>query len=331
MAEKVLTKTQAGIEATRGTIVPATRKVYGTTMLKRVQAQVIREEDSGTFAKIIGESAVYLGSIDANGQHTAVASFEDLAWWCQLAINGGVAPVQIGASGAYTYTFTPSQTVDNLKTATFEQVSDDTTNDSKVMAYGICDKITISGVVGGSWDMSCDLFGKDLVAQAATAGITDRQVESIKTKLTKIYVGAAGAAVPATELVGTVYEFKVHVQNNMQRKYFIGGADTFQGMGRAHRTVEAEMVFELNASSATEYANWQALTGRTLRIEATGTDAGGGNAKTASILLPGVWASAEIGNRGTNRIYTMKYTGVYNLALATDVKISVTNSLPTLP
>ncbi len=58
MAERVLVTGRAGLETVRGTTVPATRKVYGTTDLKRVQTRVAKDEASGTFANIIGASSI---------------------------------------------------------------------------------------------------------------------------------------------------------------------------------------------------------------------------------------------------------------------------------
>lgn len=329
MAEKILVKTQAGLETVRGTIVPATRKLYGQTHLKR-DMQVVRREEDGQFSPIIGESSVYTGQITASGSHNSTATYEDLAWWFQMALKGGVAGVQAGADPAYDYTFVPSQNVDDLKSLTLEQTSDDAVNDKWVMAHSMVKDFSIDIKAGQSWMFSANLLGKDMVSQTATAGIVDRSTESIKSKTTTVYVDAAGTANPTTPLTGTLYEASISVDNGLQGKWFIGGADTLQAMGRGPRMITAKFVMELNGASAAEFTNYSGLVGRSVKFSATGSTLGA-TTKKADIYLNGLWSAAEIGDVGTNRTLSFSMFGVYNLTNAYELKAVVRNGLVTLP
>lgn len=327
-SEKILVKTQAGLETVRGTGVAATRRVYGQTNLKRT-ANVVRREEDGTFSPIIGEAAVYSGQITASGTHSSVATFEDLAWWLQLGLKGGVVGVQAGVDPAYDYSFTPSQNADDLKSAVFEQ-SSNSTEDQWAMAYGMVKDFNIDIKAGASWMFNANLMGKDMLSQAPTAAIADRATESIKSKFTTVYIDAAGTGNPTTALTGTLYEASIHVDNGLQGKWFIGGADTLQGMGRGPRNITAKFVLELTPAAFTEWSNYQALAGRAVRFSATGA-ALGATTKKADIFLNGIWSSSEIGNVGTNRTLSFEMFGVYNLATAYEVKAVVRNGLVTLP
>ncbi len=116
--ELILLKAQAGIESTRGTNVAATRKVYAQITPSYTKALMEFQDTTGTFfdrrRPAYGREKVGFSAKD-------IATFEDLPWWAQFFLKGGVAGVSdAGTPPAYTYTFAPSAATDDLKSMTLE-------------------------------------------------------------------------------------------------------------------------------------------------------------------------------------------------------------------
>ena len=123
--ELILRKVQAGLETTPGNGVAATRVVYAQTQLSYNQPVQEFVDQSGTrfadrrFAQ--GRATVGLSATD-------MVTFEDLPWWMQMGIKGGVTATNPATPGSgtgsgtvgYGYYFKPSASVFDLKTATLE-------------------------------------------------------------------------------------------------------------------------------------------------------------------------------------------------------------------
>ena len=90
MGEVALRKIQAALEGTRGTDLPATRKVYATGMMEKNIDLLRPLEDRGTFIKNYRST---LGVVEASFPMEGGLTYEDLPWWGQLAFKGGVTGV----------------------------------------------------------------------------------------------------------------------------------------------------------------------------------------------------------------------------------------------
>lgn len=328
MGERVLTVTEAVLEAVRGTpVTPPTRRVYGTTDLTKVQPLVLRDEQVGQFSQLVGPESAVLGSIEAGGTHTEDVTYEDLPWWALLGLKGGVAGV-VSAVTAITRTFNPSETVDDIKTATFYQ--NDETQGWR-MPFGMVEEIELSGAVGQPWQMRCALIGATLdpVATPADPGARVGR-ETIRMGNTKLYVGAAGAD-PAAQVLGTFIDFRLLIKNNIVRKFFGDGTDQMGSVGREHRVVECDFTFEETAAALTERTNWGTNVPRVVAIEAQGSPIAGSTGpvnRKARLIIPGMWDGWTLGNRVSNRIFTMKLRGLYDIALGKGVSIVSVTGVP---
>ena len=326
MGEVILTKTQAALETVKGTPVAATRKVYGTCQLNRQQDLKLREEH-GQFSQVVGTGGTYLGLIEATGSaEDDSLSYEDAPWWCQLGVKGGVAGVLQGTLG-YLYTFVPSESTDDLKTGTFEG-SDET--QGWQMPYGMVDQLTLSGALGEAWKLRASLLGADLTPATLTPAIPNRTTEPIEMQATKLYIGAGGA-VPVTQITGMFIDFELTINNNIRRKYFAGEGSAMKSHGRLLREVTCQFTFEETADAISERANWVGKTERTIKVEATGTQIEVGQNKKATLILPGLWETWQIGARESNRIFTMRMRAVYDLTLTYQFSLAFENALATLP
>ncbi len=327
MGEVALRKIQAGIETVRGTDIASTRKVYGSGKMTKSIAHIRPDEDRGTFIKNYRSS---LGIVEAAFPVDGGCSFEDLAWWFQLALKGGVVGAVRGVT-AYDYVFTPSSTVDDVKSATFEW-GDET--QAFQMNYGMVESFEIDGSLNSNWKFTANVVGADMATTTFTGAIGDRTVEDISTYLTKLAIGPTGA-VPATYMTGRFIGFKISIKNAFTRKYFADGTSpALGGMGRGKREISSEVTFEGNAATIAERGVWEAGTKRVARITATGTAITGSTGpilKTVDIVLPGMWDSYEIGDRDTNTVFVGTLMSEYDVALAHDFSATVTNGLATLP
>jgi len=329
MGELALRKTQAGLESARGAQVAATRKVYGKGMMEdKPKIVQIEDEQHGT---LVNSYRSYPGLIEAKFPFEGSVTYEDLAWWLQLALKGGVAGV-LSATTVYTYTFVPTAASDDLKSGTFEW-GDDT--QAWKSGFGMVDKFEISAALGEALKFKADLIVDDWATATFTGAISDRTgLEDALTHLAKFAIGNA-AAVPSSWMTGRFIGFKFTIENNLNPKFFADGAGAkYTGMGRKPRNYTLEATFEGNAATVTEKANYDAGTARVGRVLISGSNIAGSSpttAKSIDIVLPGVWTSYDPGDRDTNTIFTGVLASQYDPTLGYDVSVAVANSLVTLP
>lgn len=328
MGEVALRKTQAVLEVTRGTKIAATRKVYGKGMMTE-KVDPIRPDNElrGTLVKNYRSQP---GKIDASFPFEGSVTFEDLAWWFQLALKGGVTGV-LRNSTVYDYTFVPTTTADDLKSATFEW-GDDT--QAWQSGFGMVDKFELMGAFGESLSFKADILVDDWATATFTGALTDRVTEDALSHLSKLAIGNAGA-VPSSYMTGRFIGFKFAIMNHLKPKTFLDGTGAkYTGMGREKREYTLEVTFEGNASTVTERANYDSYTPRVVRLTVAGSNIAGSSpttAKAIDIVIPGVWTSYDPGDRETNTIFTGMLESQYDSVLAYDMSAVVTNALVTLP
>lgn len=327
MGEVALRKLQAALEVTRGLDLPATRKVYATGHMEKNIDLIAPMEDRGTFISNYRSS---LGVVTSSLPLDGGVSFEDLPWWLQMALKGGVAGV-LRAVTAYDYTFVPTPGTDDLKSATFEWGDDTQAFQSN---YCMVDTMEITGVLNSFWTFSVGIIGTDMATTTFTGALGDRTVEDVNMYLTKLAIGAAGS-VPSSYMTGRFIGFKLSINNNLARKYFADGvAPTLGGIGRGKREFTLEITFEGNAATVTERGVWEAGTNRVARITATGSAIAGSTGpvlRTVDIVFPGKWSAFAVGERDTNTIFVATMRNEYDAALAYDLSVVATNALVTLP
>ena len=285
------------------------------------------DEDRGTF---VNSYRSVVGTTVAEAPLTGTATYEDLAWWFQLVLKGGVTGV-LRAVTAYDYTFVPSLSVDDLKSATLEG-GDDT--QAYRMLYAMVDSFELVGAINQLWKFNAKIIGADMIPYTFTAALPERVVEDVDFYLTKLAIGAAGA-VPSGYMTGRFVGFKLTVNNHLNRKYFAdGAAATIGGIGRAEREITLEITMEGNAATVAERAVWEAGTSRVVRITAAGTAIAGSTGpvlRGVDLIIPGRWASFKMGDNVTNTIFTAVLRNEYDAVLGYDISAVVTNGLVTLP
>jgi hypothetical protein len=329
MAERVFTRSEAKFEAVPGTPVVPVRRLYGVLDPNDDQPLVIREEQRGQYSDVLGAGSAFLGVETAGSTYEEDASFEDLPWFAMLGIDGTPTVTNPfgGEALAFEHALTPSETVDDLKTATFRYGTH--AGAGWEAPFTLCDEFGLSFTQGGSWRLKLGLFHQKMVPAVLENLAVTTNRETLRANKTKVYFGVGGAE-PAEDVghqyAATIYEASVTVHNGRARKFFLED-DVYQATGRGDRMLEASFTFEENANSIAERANWKAKTERTIKFVNTGSIINGAVAKSAKLVLPGLWQGWELGYRETNRIFTMRLKGIYNAALAYQFAFRVVNAL----
>lgn len=322
---RVLRKWQAGLEAVRGTSAAATRRFHATGMLTKQQPGFWPKLDVGGF-DALGDRQPLL--IAASGNPEMPASFEDFAWWLQLAVKGGVAGVQIAATTAYRYTFLPSESADDLKSGTFEWGDDFQAWKS---VFGMVNQLTIKGAPGVPLQLSVSLVAKDRVEAAFTAALANRQVETILGRRATLYIDEPAGAIGTTAVAGRLIGFEHTIRNALGGFYTMDDADggALSDVTRDHREFETKLRYRFN--NILEYQKWAANTERLVKVKFSGSDAGGGNLRECSFYLPGRYEDHTLGDENGATTVDMTLRQRVNTALAYASKYEVVNALAALP
>jgi hypothetical protein len=329
--ERALEISQAGIETTRGTAVAATRKVYTLWQPINYERELqFASVQTGTWFNQ-REAAYDRSTTGFTG--TEAVSFEDLPWWLQFILKGGVAGVtDAGSPPAYTYAFTPTVAADDLKSMTLEF-------GTPTLPYEVNQAMVNSATFRFTpddarfWEMDVEVMSRKPTQVAMTGSITERTRELIKAPGTKIYVDSA--TIGTTQVTGRFIGGSITINNNLDFKFFSEDEHepAANKVGRGDVNVDAEFAFEFDSDA--EFANYRSDTPveRFIRIEREGTNIHTGTVvnKRARFDLNGYWRSVESGYRNNNKILTFGLGARYNTTSAYSLKAEVVNALITLP
>jgi hypothetical protein len=329
--ELTFLRNQAGIEATRGTDTPATRIVYADITMTPTRALGWGTQRTGTYN---ARRVPSYGRISVAGTGADVATYEDLPWWLLLGLKGGVTGVtDAGTPPAYTYTFVPSLTTDDLASITLEHnESDNPIQTTQTMVNSFTLRGDPDNNAEPSWMLDLEVLGRDWTSTTFTAALTDRTTEAITAAGTKIYMNDTAAALGTTQLLGTLINWSITVNNNLHFKAFAEDETSFAAnrVGRGSRTVDAQFVFEFADSD--ELDNFLSTTPveRFVRLEREGSIIHDAITKRLRVDLNGYWSGFSRGDREGNLTATFTLQAGYNVTTATDLEIEVVNDLASL-
>lgn len=332
--ELILRKNQAGLESTRGTSVAATRKVYATIEPTFEKPLAFFQDTSGTFSarrrKVYGRERVSFTATD-------LATYEDLAWWFQLAIKGGVTGVSdANTTPGYTYTFEPSETADDLKSMTLEfGESGNVYESDQVMINSWTLRGDPDSDSEPAYMFEAEMMGRTLSTSSYTGSINDRTTEPITARGTKLYVDTAYGSLGSTQLTGHLISWSVTGNNNLHFKAFAEDETAMAAnkVGRGERTYDFEFTMEFDSDTTAggfkNYRDGQELFVRLLR-EGSTIDSVAATKKSLTLDMAGFISSISFGDRDGNMTITVGMNCAYNADLAYDFKAVVKNALQTL-
>jgi hypothetical protein len=323
----VLRKWQAALESARGTDLACTRKFHATGGLEKLQPGHWPMLDVGGFDRRRDRYALL---VEAGGQAEMPVSFEDLAWWLQLAVKGGVTGVQEGVTTAYRYTFVPTAAVDDLKSATLEWGDDFQAWQAN---FAMVDQLEIKGAPGEPLTMTAAIVAKNRDESTFTAALGDRQVEVVLGRRAALYIDEPGGTIGTTAVAGKLIGFEHKISNKLARFYTMDDADNgaLSDITRDDRVYDTKLRYRFN--SVSEYQKWAANTERLISVKFTGTDASGNGSffRRAQFYLPGWYEDAVIGEQDGAVTIEMTLNSRYSAALGYAASYQVVNALAALP
>lgn len=332
--EVILLQAQAGIEATRGTGVAATRKVYAQITPSYAKPLMDFSDTSGTFFD--RRRAAYARE-KISFSVKDIATFEDLPWWAQFFLKGGVTGSgDAGTPIAYTYTFTPTASTDDLKSMTLEfNESGNPYESAQVMVTTATLRMDADNDSEAGWMLDLEMLGRDWSTSTFTPALSDRSTEVIMARGTKLFIDDAAGTMGATQKLGSLINASVTFNTGIHFKAFSEDAVGYAAnkVGRASYRVDAQFTFEFD--SDTEFAKYRntAPQERLIRLQSVGTQIHGTSVvnKTMTLDLWGYWSSWSRGDRDGNLTATFGFSSFYNITAAKMVQLAVINSLITLP
>jgi hypothetical protein len=326
----VLDIAQVGIEATRGTLVPATSILDndpGGVIVKR-DPNIIRIRSAGSLAT---SHRSYPGrdhvEIDVSGTWT----YNWAPWWFNLFLGPLATGTGAGADKLWTFgSAVVSDIADNLKAASFEVSGRDTRPGEYKIAGCVGVSLALSIKQDRAWTYKAKLLGTVLTIAAKTGALTP--VSSIMDVLgttTKVYLNGTGSAFGATPLAGTVISADIEVKIGTNERFTLDAQrNPYRVAVTEARDISAKIEMEYDAQ--TTYSAVHAATPQRLRIEAVGPTLGGSTYK-CNLDIPGAFDSLEFGDDAGVVTQVLALGAQYDATPVADINGAVTNGAAALP
>jgi hypothetical protein len=324
MSSAALTQFQAGIEATRGTAVAATRKLY-------CDAQLPVEDDN--IEMVHQARNQFVANFDALQNHVSatwsleeVFNFHEMAFWLQLAAKGGVTPTGIDP---YIWTFNGMATSDDLATMTLEAADDEA---ALRAPFGVMTSWEIAGQDGNGpapLMFNADFIFAGVDDNALTGAIADRDISGHYGlfRNTALYLDAVAGSIGTTEVAASLMSFAIRVDNQVQANYPGNTGGRYTSINRDKRHCEVELNLLLNATAYAEftsaYKNGTARFGRIRNV-------GAGDDQFDIDFHAARWHKWEPTVNGPTRRVTLLAQTVYDPTLGFDWQIALRNNLAAL-
>lgn len=328
--ETILRLNQAGLESTRGTAVAATRKVYANIEPTYEKPLSFFSDTSGTFTS--RRRASY-GRERISFSATDMATYEDIAWWLQMAIKGGVTGSGSASTG-YTYAFQPSLSTDDLKSMTLEfGEPGNPYKTDQVMINSWTLRGDPDNDAEPAWMFEAAMMGRSVATTSYTSSLTDRTTEPITARGTKIYVDTTAGGIGGTQLTGHLINWSLSGNNNIHYKAFAENETNYaaNAVGRGERMYDGEVTVEFD--SDTTSLGWSKLRAGSpvyIRLEREGTTIATTYKKKLTIDLAAYVSQISFGDREGNMTSTLQFQCFYDATLGFDLKATVINALATL-
>lgn len=324
MSHNALTYWQGGLESTAGTPVAATRRLYEIGELpeeKRNKEYVPQSRQNFIENyEVLETHAMTEFTLEA-----PALSYNDLAWWAELFLKGGVSPTGVGP---YVRVYNGAGTSDDLKTATLE-VSDGV--GAFQLPYVLGKDLEIKGKNGSKPGPVSAKYG--LVAQKVTAGhtmtpaLSERDLTGtyMVAQHAQFYLNDTAGAIGTTE-IATLMEFSLKLKNGIAPIFFGGDSGYYGGHRRDERHLEIMVKLLFDSATYAEFSTkFQANSARfgTLKI------ANGAN-NIAAFNFYTKFDAYAWPEDGPTRQVSLLGRSVYDPTLGYDWQLTLTNQLASI-
>jgi hypothetical protein len=319
----VFTSARAALEATRGTSITPTRIIYAETFTLDHTVATIRPEEQR--ASYEGFFQAAQGPESSRVTMEGRVSFEDIIWHANMFYKP-LAAASSGSPPSAVWTFTPTNTADDVKTHCL-QLGDSAaigTSPGVSLAYGMGDTFNIhyeKNDDGAATFSATYLYAKALTQITAfTGALSDRVTTPVSCNNTVVKIDTTTIGTTTDPLVTSV-DFTLSL--NPTPFYALDGTIAAQAVYRpAHRTWQAVVTRQYNA--ATEFTAYVAKTIRKIRVLTT---------NSTNILQQdfyGVWTNRTYSE--VDGIVTEELTlePVFDTASSTSTSLVCTNNVATI-
>ena len=312
MGERALAFLQGGLESAKGTNIAASRILMGRiTNASFERPRDFPEEDRGT---LVAASRFNDGVKDYKfGIECEGVTFEQLGWFLASAVKGSVSPTTVNTT-AYQFTYTPQTTAsgDDLQAATIE--FGDNTQEFE-SAYCEVDDFTLGFDTLKVGDVApvkatFNYVAQSLGSNTKTAALSSPSVETILATNATFKLGSTSTAYASlTAVTASLRSFQLKWANNLGRKVFVGGTDTYSNIGRGRRVVTFDAMVEGDANGVTRFTEWDLGTEKRLRLDFQGSVITSSSpARTKLFRIDGRFVLTKfdpIGSVDTNTVFSM--------------------------
>lgn len=330
--EVALLRAQAGLEASPGVAVAASRVIYAAVDPTYARPLGNVPDRSGTYHP--RRKPNYARPTIGHGL-TDVVTFEDLVFWAQMFLKGGVVGVSdAGTPPAYVWTFVPSMSIDDLKSMTLEfNEAGNPYESNQVYVNSATLRFNPDNANEPTWMLDLECSGRNWIPTTYTAALPDRLTEGIPAPGTNVYiVDAVADLAGASPITGRLISGSITFTVNRHQKAFSEDklAAALGKTGRGDYLVDAQIVTEFD--SDTEFAHYRAAIAkeRVIRFESEGSVIHDAITKRMQLDVAGFYNAWSRSDREGNLIATMGVAGFVNSSLAAEARLAVRNSLATL-
>ena len=273
MTDTPLQVIQYGVEAARGTAIAATRVLSGGKVAFTSIDEVYRPDHPVGLWTINPTSPLALVrgvELEFDGD----LSLEEMVDFLQMSVKNDDVPV--GAGDPWTWTFDPSEAVDNTPRAyTFERrLNDGATQYDIEVAYVMAQSWTVSQGVNEATKLRVSMVGRrsdPADSITLTPALTVPSLEFLTAGMWTVYIDDEQANHGANQITGQVRTFEFTYQSGLQEKYFLDArADLdFSALGTGRRGIESlRLQVEWAAQADLERAKAASQDLRLIRLKA---------------------------------------------------------------
>lgn len=326
---------QIGKETTKGTRVAATKKLVGQGYLTEEIDRYYSNYPRGVRGTVGGDGvAIRKGT---RWTWETELNAEEILWPLHMGLKGGIT-----ASGttAKTWTFSPELTgAPTLTSATIECIqSDGSTNHIVTEAgYALVDTLKLDWAMNQVGKMSWSGFARARQSDTPTGSLTPYSSrEELVTPLLAVYADTSWAGLGGTALAGVVRSASAEFAFGNAPDYTFDQRSDLDFSQHKYGPVglKLNLTMELNATGASEFANWRAGTRRFVRLSQVGSVAEAG---TPDILKEvrvdascRISAAPQFSDDGDFRLVSLQMDAVYDATASKIFEVTAVNLLASL-
>ncbi len=315
---------QLGVESAAGTLVAATHVVDFESAKFTIKPSIIRTHQSGSLAT---NHHTDIGLLDYEVEIVTLGTYDRIACMLPFFLSGATT-TGTGGSADKTWTFTPSNTTDNLKTASIEIAGVDTWPTEYKLAGCKGKSFEIDINSDAPWKITWTFTGQKLTTATHTGSLTAASsLVGIRGFTTKVYID--DTTVHTTQ-PGTLLTAKLKVDLATSPRHYLGSTTGEAGavIQTGRRKVTLDLVGEWQASA--EYTAWLAGTKRKISLDSVGASLGGSNYE-ARFDVYCDWDTWTLGNSGGAFTQEMSGIGIYDASATADILATIVNSIAAIP